>query len=55
MLKVVCKTRSNVHEAYLNSDIEASRIALYGKLQNIELKTSRELVVYSATQSEELT
>ena len=35
MLEVVCKVRSNVHAAYLNSDIDASRIALYDKLKNI--------------------
>jgi hypothetical protein len=54
MLQVVCKIRSNVHAAYLDSDIEASRIALYGKLQNIELKTSRELVRYSVIQAEQI-
>ena len=54
MLEVVCKIRSNVHAAYLNSDIDASRIALYDKLKNIELKTSRELVQYSADQAEQL-
>jgi hypothetical protein len=54
MLQVVCRVRSNIHGAYLNSGINASRIALYGKLQNIELKTSRELVLYGATQAEEL-
>ena len=54
MLQVVCRIRSNVHVAYLNSDVDASRIALYDKLQNIELKTSRELVQYSACQAEQL-
>jgi hypothetical protein len=54
MLQVVCRVRSNVHSAYLNSNINASRIALYAKLQNMELNTSRELVLYSATQAEEL-
>jgi hypothetical protein len=54
MLQVVCKTRSSVHAAYLSSDIKASRIALYGKLQNIELKTSRELVRYSVIQAEQI-
>ena len=54
MLQVVCRVRSNVHVAYLNSDINTSRTALYGKLQNIELKTSRELVLYSAIQAEQL-
>ena len=54
MLQVVCRVRSNVHVAYLNSDIDATRIALYDKLQNIELKISRELVRYTAGQAEEL-
>jgi len=54
MLEVVCRVRSNVHAAYLNSDVNASRIALYSKLQNTELKTSRELVRYSAAQAEQL-
>ena len=54
MLQVVCRVRSNVHVAYLNSDVDASRIALYDKLKNIELKTSRELVRYSAGQAEQL-
>lgn len=54
MLQVVCRVRSNVHVAYLNSDVDASRIALYDKLKNIELKTSRELVLYSADQAEQL-
>ena len=52
MLQVVCRVRSNVHVAYLNSDVDASRIALYDKLKNVELKTSRELVRYSADQAE---
>ena len=54
MLQVVCRVRSNVHVAYLNSDVEASRTALYDKLQNTELKTSQELVRYSASQAEQL-
>jgi len=43
MLDVVCRIRSNVHLAYLNSDIKASRVAVYGKRQNLETKTSNEL------------
>ena len=54
MLQVVCRVRSNVHSAYLNSDVTASRISLYDKLKNIELKTSRELVKYTAGQAEEV-
>jgi hypothetical protein len=54
MLQVVCRVRSNVHSAYLDSDVKASRIALYDKLKNIELKTSRELVQYMAGEAAEL-
>lgn len=54
MLNVVCRVRSNVHSAYLNSDIEASRVAVYDKLKNIELKTSREIVRHIATDAEEV-
>jgi hypothetical protein len=46
--------RNDASSCILNSGINASRIALYGKLQNIALKTSRELVLYGATQAEEL-
>lgn len=48
MLQVVCRVRSNIHVAYLNSGIEASRVALYAKLQNLEPKTVRELLRYTA-------
>ena len=54
MLEVVCRVRSNVHVAYLNSNVDASRVALYDKLKNVELSTSRELVLYSAEQAEQL-
>ena len=52
MLQVVCRVRSSVHAAYLNSDMNSSRIALYYKLQGIELNTSRELVRHVAKESE---
>jgi hypothetical protein len=44
MLQVVCRVLRSIHVAYLNSDIEASRMALYAKLQNLEPNTVRELL-----------
>lgn len=52
MMNVVCKIRNNVHSAYINSDISASRIAVYDKLKNIEIKTSREIVRHIGAESE---
>lgn len=52
MMNVVCKIRNNVHSAYINSDIGASRIAVYDKLKNIEIKTSREIVRHIGAESE---
>ena len=52
MLQVVCRVRSNVYSAYLNSDIDATRQAVYDKLKNIETKTAREIVRYMADESE---
>ena len=43
---------SNVYSAYLNSDIDATRQAVYDKLKNIETKTAREIVRYMADESE---
>jgi len=54
MLQVVCRVRSNVHLAYLNSDITTSRVSLYNKLQSLEINTSRELVIHVAQESEAL-
>jgi hypothetical protein len=54
MLQVVCRVRSNVHVAYLNSEIEASRVALSAKLQNLEPNTVRELLHYSANDCAEI-
>jgi len=51
MLQVVCKVKKNVYSAYLNSHIDASRQAVYDKLKNIELKTTREMVVYVANEA----
>jgi hypothetical protein len=44
MLQVVCKTRANVHAAYRHANIAASIVAVYTKLQGIELTTSQALV-----------
>lgn len=52
MLNVVCRVRSNVHSAYLNSDIGASRVAVYDKLKNIGLKVSGNIVHYIAIEAE---
>lgn len=52
MLEVVCRVRKNVYSAYLNSSIDASRQAVYDKLQNVELKTSQEIVRYIGLESE---
>lgn len=46
MLTVVCRVRPSVHAAYVNSDIEASRVAVYEKLKQTELQTSQGLVRY---------
>lgn len=54
MLNVVCNVRSSVHAAYRHSEIEASVVALYGKLQNMELTTSQGLVRYIAGEAEAL-
>jgi len=51
MMQVVCRVRSNVHVAYLNSNIETSRVAVYDKLKNIETNTSRGIVQYIANES----
>jgi IS4 transposase len=48
MLNVVCNIRPSVHSAYRHSEMEASVVALYGKLQNLEPTTSQGLVRYLA-------
>jgi hypothetical protein len=52
MLNVVCNIRPNVHSAYRDSEIQASVVALYAKLQNMELTTSQALVRYIAGEAE---
>jgi NADH:ubiquinone oxidoreductase subunit F (NADH-binding) len=54
MLNVVCNVRSSVHAAYRHAEIEASVVALYGKLQHMELTTSQGLVRYIAGEAEAL-
>lgn len=54
MLRVVCNIRPSVHSAYRHSDIQASVVALYGKLQNLEPTTSQGLVRYIAGEAEAL-
>lgn len=54
MLQVVCRVKSNVYSAYLDSDIDATRQAVYDKLKNTETKTSQEIVRYIATESEKI-
>jgi len=54
MLNVVCNIRPSVHSAYRHSAIEASVVALYGKLQNLEPTTSQGLVRYIAGEGEAL-
>ena len=54
MLNVVCKFKPSVHAAFRYSNIEASVVALYGKLQNIEPTTSQELVRKIAVKSESI-
>lgn len=54
MLNVVCNIRPSVHSAYRDSEIQASVVALYAKLQKIELTTSQALVRYIAGEAETL-
>lgn len=52
MLNVVCNIRPSVHSAYRDSEIHASVVALYAKLQKMELTTSQALVRYLAGEAE---
>jgi len=52
MINVVCKVRPSVHSAYRDAQIHASVVALYAKLQNMELTTSQALVRYIAGEAE---
>lgn len=54
MINVVCKVRPSVHSAYRDSQIRASVVALYAKLQKMEPTTSQALVRYIAGEAEGL-
>ena len=54
MLQIVCKTQASVHAAYRHANIAASIIAVYGKLQGVELTTSQALVRYIAREAQVL-
>jgi hypothetical protein len=52
MLQVVLKTRASVNAAYRYADISASIVAVYGKLQGMELSTSQALVRHIAMKAQ---
>lgn len=54
MLHVVCNIRPNVHSAYRHSDIQASVVAVYDKLKNLEPTTAQGLVRQVAADAESL-
>jgi len=54
MLRVVCTIRPSVHSAYRDSEIQASVVAVYDKLQHLEPTTSQGLVRYIAGEAEAL-
>jgi hypothetical protein len=54
MLQIVCKTRANVHAAYRHANIASSIVAVYAKLQGVELTTSQALVRYIAREGQAL-
>ena len=54
LLQVVCKTQASVHAAYRQSTIAASVVAVYAKLQGVELPTSQGLVRVIAHDSAQL-
>jgi hypothetical protein len=54
MLHVVCNIRPSVHSAYRHSEVQASVVALYGKLQHLEPTTSQGLVRYIAGEAASL-
>ncbi|MEN9561946.1 MAG: hypothetical protein RIR73_190 [Chloroflexota bacterium] len=51
MLEVVCRVRDSIYSSYINSNIDASRQAVYEKLQNTETKTSQSIVRYIGSES----
>lgn len=54
MLQVVCKTQASVHAAYRQANIAASIVAVYAKLQGVELTTSQALVTDIAREARDL-
>jgi len=54
MLHVVCNIRPSVHSAYRHSDIQASVVAVYDKLKNLEPTTAQGLVRQMAADAEAL-
>ena len=54
MLQIVCKTQANVHAAYRHANIASSIVAVYAKLQGVELTTSQALVRYIAREAQTL-
>lgn len=54
MLNVICNIRPSVHSAYRHSEIQASVVALYAKLQHMELTTSQALLRYIAGEAKTL-
>lgn len=52
MLQIVCKTQASVHAAYRHAHIAASIVAVYAKLQGVELTTSQALVRYIAREAQ---
>ena len=51
MLQVVCRVQANVNAAYRHSAIAVLIVAVYEKLQGVELKTSQELVRWIGQES----
>ena len=54
MLQIVCKTQANVHAAYRHANIASTIVAVYAKLQGVELTTSQALVRYIAGEAQTL-
>ena len=52
MLQVVCRVQGSVNAAYRHSAIAVSIVAVYDKLQGVELKTSQELVRWIGQESQ---
>ena len=52
LLQVVLKTRASVHAAYRHTDLHASIVAVYEKLNGVELSTSQALVRHIAMEEQ---